>query len=42
MAWAVSLGLISGSKNQGVTVLDPTGSATRAQFAAVMMRYAAK
>ena len=42
MAWAVDLGIVTGSKNQGVTVLDPTGSATRAMFAAIMMRYAAK
>ena len=37
--WAVALGLVSGSNNRGVTVIDPAGYATRAQIAAVMMRY---
>ena len=35
--WAVSAGLISGSAKEGVTYLDPNGTATRAQ-AAVMFK----
>lgn len=39
MCWAVSRGLIKGSKNDGVTLLDPLGTATRAQVASIFMRY---
>ena len=39
MCWAVSRGLIKGAKNDGVTLLDPLGSATRAQVASIFMRY---
>ena len=36
VAWAVNTGLISGKGNG---VLDPQGSATRAQVATILMRY---
>ena len=39
MAWAVGAGLIQGSYNAGVTTLNPRDHATRAQIAAVLMRY---
>ena len=39
MAWAVGNGVISGSLEGGKTYLDPKGDATRAQVAAVLMRY---
>lgn len=42
MIWAVSAGLIYGNANGGVTLLAPKGTATRAQIAAVMMRYLLK
>lgn len=42
MAWAVGTGLIQGIGHGGVTVLAPQGSATRAQVAAVLMRYLEK
>ena len=35
MAWAVSQGLISGKGNG---ILDPDGTATRAEVAAIFMR----
>ena len=35
MSWAVGMGLINGSKGR----LDPQGGATRAQVAAILMRY---
>ncbi len=44
MSWAVAAGLISGSQyvenNQIVYDLDPQGSATRAQLATILMRFA--
>ena len=39
MAWAVGNGLISGTGNGGVAYLSPQGSATRAQVAAILMRF---
>lgn len=39
MSWAVGNGLISGIANNGVDYLAPSGGATRAQIAAIMMRY---
>ena len=40
MAWAVESGIISGTPKGGKTYLDPTGNATRAQVASILMRYA--
>ena len=40
MEWAVAEGIISGKYDQ--TQLDPQGSATRAECAAVIMRYMEK
>ena len=37
--WAVAEGLISGMKNSGRLVLAPSGSATRAQVATILMRF---
>ncbi len=37
MAWAIANGIIQGTST---TTLDPTGNATRAQVAAIMMRFA--
>lgn len=39
MAWAVGNGLISGTGSGGVAYLSPKGSATRAQVAAILMRF---
>lgn len=39
MAWAYAAGLISGNVIDGVTCLDPLGNATRAQVAAILMRF---
>ena len=39
MNWAVGNGLISGIESYGVTYLAPQGSATRAQVAAILMRF---
>ena len=39
MAWAVGEGLIGGNVVNGKTVLDPQGSATRAQVATILMRF---
>ncbi len=39
MAWAVAAGLVSGSKVGNQTYLDPQGSATRAQVAAILLRF---
>ena len=39
MAWAVGEGLINGMKMRTKTVLEPTGTATRAQIAIILMRY---
>lgn len=40
MTWAVENGLVSGSLEAGQVYLQPKGSATRAQVAAILMRYA--
>lgn len=39
MAWAIGNGLISGTGSGGVAYLSPQGSATRAQVAAILMRF---
>ena len=39
MSWAVGNGLISGIASDGTDYLAPSGGATRAQIAAIMMRY---
>lgn len=39
MAWAVGNGLISGTSSGSVAYLTPQGSATRAQVAAILMRF---
>lgn len=40
MSWAVGCGLISGNPGEdGQNYLDPKGTATRAQFASILMRY---
>ncbi len=40
LAWAVGVGLINGSTDaDGNVVLDPQGSATRAQIAAIIERF---
>lgn len=39
MSWAVGNGLISGIASNGADYLAPSGGATRAQIAAIMMRY---
>ena len=40
MQWAVGTGIISGKENG--TMLDPQGNATRAECAAIMMRFLEK
>ena len=40
MAWAVSTGLVTGSKEADGTYLVPQGLAAREQAAAILMRYA--
>ena len=40
LAWANAEGLVKGSKENGKDYLDPTGSATRAQVATILARYA--
>ena len=42
MTWAVAEGLISGNQSGGQTYLLPQGNATRAQVAAILMRYVAR
>ena len=39
MQWAAAEGLISGKSNDGITLLDPKGAATRAQVASIIMRF---
>lgn len=39
MRWAVSVGLITGTKENGKVYLYPYGNATRAQAAAIMVRF---
>lgn len=40
LSWANAAKLISGTANNGVTLLDPKGNATRAQVASILMRFA--
>ncbi len=40
LAWAVANGIVSGTLRGGKAYLDPQGSATRAQTASMLMRYA--
>lgn len=40
--WANQNGIISGTANNGVTLLDPKGTATRAQSAMILMNYLEK
>ena len=42
MAWAIDLGLINGVKTDGTVLLSPRSSATRAQVAAILMRFCRK
>ena len=42
MAWANAVGLINGNKVGGTIYLQPKGNATRAQVAAILMRYVEK
>ena len=37
--WAVAEGLVTGAVKNGVTVLDPTGVASRAQVATILYRF---
>lgn len=37
--WAVAVGLISGKTNNGRTLLDPQGKATRAEVASILTRF---
>lgn len=39
MAWANATGLINGNKSGGKVLLQPKGNGTRAQVAAILMRY---
>ena len=39
MSWAVSVGIISGTRIGNHLLLDPFGRATRAQVASIQMRY---
>lgn len=39
VSWAVAVGLISGKSNNGQTLLDPQGQATRAEVASILMRF---
>ena len=39
LTWAVGEGLINGVAKDGVSTLAPTGNATRAQIATILMRY---
>ena len=39
MIWASSQGLINGTGTGNDVLLDPQGTATRAQVAAILMRY---
>lgn len=42
LKWALGEGLITGSKEGGVTLLDPSGDATRAQVATILTRFCEK
>ena len=39
LAWANAEGLVNGTDNGFGLILDPQGAATRAQVAAILMRY---
>lgn len=39
LQWAVAEGLVNGSTEGGITYLQPQGNATRAQVAAILMRF---
>lgn len=39
LSWANAAGLINGTVRDGQTILDPQGSASRAQFAMILMNY---
>ena len=39
LAWANAAGLVNGTDNGFGLILDPQGDATRAQVAAILMRY---
>ena len=39
LAWANAAGLVNGTDNGHGLILDPQGDATRAQVAAILMRY---
>ncbi len=42
MLWAVNEGVINGTLEHGVVILDPTGNATRAQCATMLSRFLTK
>ena len=42
MSWANAEGLINGNQSAGKLILQPTGNATRAQVATILMRYVEK
>lgn len=39
VSWAVGEGLISGKANDGMTVLDPSGTCSRAELASILARF---
>ena len=39
LSWANAAGLINGTVRDGQTILDPQGSASRAQVAMILMNY---
>lgn len=39
VSWAVAAGLITGTKDNGILLLDPMGHATRAQVSAIVQRF---
>ena len=42
LSWTVAMGIIGGTEENGKVYLDPQGNATRAQVAAILMRYVAR
>ena len=40
--WAVAAGMLGGSREGSRLLIDPQGSATRAQVATILMRYIEK
>lgn len=42
LSWAVSVGMINGSQEDGVTYLMPRGTTTRAQYATIIYRFLEK